>query len=256
MRPVPTLLAAGVAAVLMVPPANADETDARRILQSMSDYMSGLEAFAFDYTSMHEIVTTEGEKLGLARSGTVAIARPNRVRASSRSGFTDLEMAFDGATFAMSDGDSALFAELPITADLDFLVDALRDTHGRPLPAADLVVADPFSILIEGATSVKDLGSGVVGGVDCDHLAVRGPEVDWQIWIAQGETPHPCLFVITSREVNKAPQYSVTVREWRETTGDTPFALTPEDGTSRVDIETFAKAAPSYPDHFMLEADQ
>ena len=40
-------------------------------------------------------------------------------------------------------------------------------------------------------TDVKDLGSGVIGGVECDHLAFRAKDTDWQIWIAQGEEPIP-----------------------------------------------------------------
>jgi hypothetical protein len=64
----------------------------------------------------------------------------------------------------------------------------------------------------------KDLGSGVIRGVECDHLAFRTDEVDWQIWIAQGERPYPCRYVITSPKVKGSPQYTIDVREWK--TGD------------------------------------
>ena len=42
--------------------------------------------------------------------------------------------------------------------------------------------------------------------------------VDWQIWIAQGSRPYPCRYVITSTKVAQAPQYSITIRDWK--TGD------------------------------------
>ena len=48
-------------------------------------------------------------------------------------------------------------------------------------------------------TDVKDLGSGVIGGKECDHLAFRAKDTDWQIWIAQGDEPYPCRYVITSK---------------------------------------------------------
>jgi hypothetical protein len=64
-------------------------------------------------------------------------------------------------------------------------------------------------------TDAKDLGSGVIGGVECDHLAFRTKEVDWQIWIAQGARPYPCRYVITSKLVDKGPQYSVRIRDWK-----------------------------------------
>ena len=62
---------------------------------------------------------------------------------------------------------------------------------------------------------VKDLGSGVIHGVECDHLAFRTKEVDWQIWIAQGERPYPCRYVITSTKVKGWPQYTIDIRDWK-----------------------------------------
>jgi hypothetical protein len=63
--------------------------------------------------------------------------------------------------------------------------------------------------------NTKDLGSGVIGGKECDHFAFRNEEVDWQIWIAQGDQPYPCRYVITSKTIDQAPQYSVQVRDFK-----------------------------------------
>ena len=62
---------------------------------------------------------------------------------------------------------------------------------------------------------VKDLGSGVIGGVECDHLAFRTEEVDWPIWIAHGDAPYPCRFVVTSNKVAGSPQYTIDVSDWK-----------------------------------------
>jgi hypothetical protein len=51
--------------------------------------------------------------------------------------------------------------------------------------------------------------------VECDHLAFRTEDADWQIWIAQGNRPYPCRYVITSTKVPGGPQYSVDVHSWR-----------------------------------------
>ena len=63
--------------------------------------------------------------------------------------------------------------------------------------------------------NVKDLGSGVIGGVEGDYFAFRAKEVDWQIWIAQGKRPYPCQYVITSKLVAGGPQYSYRIRDWK-----------------------------------------
>jgi hypothetical protein len=69
----------------------------------------------------------------------------------------------------------------------------------------------------------KDLGSGVIGGAECDYLAFRTKDVDWQIWVAQGARPHPCRYVITSKRVTNEPQYSIQLRNWQ--TGDEVAAV-------------------------------
>ena len=70
-----------------------------------------------------------------------------------------------------------------------------------------------YDELMTDVTDIKDLGSGVIGGVECDHLAFRAKETDWQIWIAQGRNPYPCRYVVTSKAVDQAPQFTMEIRE-------------------------------------------
>jgi hypothetical protein len=76
-------------------------------------------------------------------------------------------------------------------------------------------MSDPYKELMPLVTDVKDLGSGVIHGIECDHLAFRTKEVDWQIWIAQGARPYPCRYVITSKKVTGAPQYTLDITAWK-----------------------------------------
>jgi hypothetical protein len=69
--------------------------------------------------------------------------------------------------------------------------------------------------MMRDVDDVKDLGGGVVGGVECDYLAFRTKDVDWQIWIAQGKRPYPCRYVITSKHLSSGPQYSIQIRDWK-----------------------------------------
>jgi len=76
-------------------------------------------------------------------------------------------------------------------------------------------MSDVYQQLMPLVVNVKDLGSGVIHGVECDHLAFRTREVDWQIWIAQGDRPYPCRYVVTSTKVAGAPQYSIDIWAWK-----------------------------------------
>jgi hypothetical protein len=113
----------------------------------------------------------------------------------------------------------------------------LRDKFHKPLPGADLLLSNVYDELMPLVEDVKDLGSGVIQGQECDHLAFRTKEVDWQIWIAQGDRPYPCRYVITSPNVAGSPQYTIDVRDWRtggEVTSDS-FAFAAPAGAKKVE---------------------
>ena len=194
--------------------ARADEADARKLLKAMSDYMAAQKAISLQYDTILEIVTKDKQKLGLASSGKITLNRPDKIRATRTGGFADVEFLFDGKTLTLLGKTENLYGQLEVPGTIDHLIDELRNM-GRPVPGADLLLSDVYDKLMANVVDVKDLGSGVIGGVECDHLAFRTTEVDWQIWIVQGSRPYPCRYVITSNKVEQAPQYSITIRDWK-----------------------------------------
>jgi len=208
-------LAVLVCAALTQAPAHAAEADAKRLLKAMSDYMAAQKALSFDFDSSLDIVSTQQQKLTLAATGSVVLNRPDKLHVTRRGGFANMEMSFDGKTVTLLGKNSNMYAQVEAAGTLDQLVDVLRDKYHRPVPGADLLMADPYKELMPEVTDVKDLGSGVIHGVECDHLAFRTREVDWQIWIAQGPNPYPCRYTITSPKVAGAPEYSLDIWSWK-----------------------------------------
>ena len=115
----------------------------------------------------------------------------------------------------------------------------LQNKFDRPLPAADLFLSNAHGELMADVTDVKDLGSGVIGGIECDYLAFRTKEVDFQIWIAQGASPHPCRYVITSKQIADGPQYTIQLRNWRtgREVATTDYAFKPPAGARRINLD-------------------
>ena len=231
---------------------NADEADAKRILKAMSDYMAAQKSISFEFDATLEVVTNEEQKLALASSGTATLNRPDKIRVTRTGGFADVEMSFDGKTLTLLGKNLNLYTQLDVPGTIDHLVDELKDTYNRPLPAADLLLSNSYDELMRDVVDVKDLGSGVIGGIECDHLAFRTNEVDWQIWIAQGKHPYPYRFVITSKLVSGGPQYTIQTRDWK-TGGEvaaTDFGFKNPTKAEKVELKDL-KGADDLPDHFM-----
>ncbi|MCP4286169.1 MAG: DUF2092 domain-containing protein [Gammaproteobacteria bacterium] len=231
----------------------ADEADAKRLLKAMTDYMAIQRAISFEYDAILEVVTKEQQRLALASSGDITLNRPDKIRATRSGGFADIEISFDGKSLTILGKYLNTYAQQEVPGTIDDLVDELRVKHNRPLPAADLLLSASYDALMLDVVDIKDLGSGVIGGVECDYLAFRAKEVDWQIWIAQGERPYPCQYSITSKLIDGEPQYTIQIRDWKD--GDdvaaTDFSFKNATGAKRVDLKNL-KGANELPEHFVL----
>jgi len=232
---------------------SADEADAKRLLKAMSDYLAAQQAISFEYDATLEVVTKDEQKLALASSGMLVLERPNKVRATRTGGFADVEMSFDGQTLTILGKNLNIYAQAEAPGTVDHVIDELRFKHNRPLPAADLLLSNPYDALMLDVVDVKDLGSGVVGGMECDYLAFRAQEVDWQIWIAQGDRPYPCRYVITSTKIAGAPQYTIQTRNWKagDEVAATDFSFKNQTNAEKVELQNL-QGADDLPAHFMI----
>ena len=227
---------AAMAGTMSISAARAEEAQAKSLFKSMSDYLAAQKAISFAFDSTLEVVTDQQQKLGLASSGTLTLNRPDKLHATRTGGFANVEMVYDGKTLTMLGKNANVFAKAEEPGTIDQLVDILRDKYKRPVPAADLLMTDPYKELMPLVVEAKDLGSGVIRGVECDHLAFRTEEVDWQIWIAQGDRPYPCRYVITSPKVKGSPQYTIDVRDWKagDEVASDGFSLTIPQGAKEL----------------------
>ena len=235
-----------------------DSAEAKQLLKAMSDYLAAQTAISFDYNSTLEVVTQDSQKLALAGSGAVTLNRPDKIRAMRAGGFVDVETVFDGKTLTLLGKNANKYTQLEVPGTIDQLIDELKDKYGRPLPGADLLMTNSYEELMGDVYDSKDLGSGVINGVECDFLAFREDEVDWQIWIAQGDSPYPCKYVVTSKLMAFGPQYTVVFRNWKTGTevAMDDFAFMPAGGRREDRLERPAGQDAELPPNFTMGGGQ
>jgi hypothetical protein len=232
-----------------------DSAEAKRLLKAMSDYLAAQTALSVEYDAALEITTQDDQKLALQSSGAVTLMRPDKIHATRSGGFVDTETLFDGKTLTLLGKNAKKYTQLEVPGTIDQLIDTLRDKYNRPLPAADLLTSNAYAALMEDVYDSKDLGSGVIHGAECDFIAFRKDEVDWQIWIAQGDRPYPCKFVVTSRQVAQQPQYSVEFRNWKsgdEVAAD-DFAFKNSMNAEKIEVKDLQDKIGDLPPNFTLK---
>jgi hypothetical protein len=218
-------------------PTGAWADDSKELLKAMSDYMAAQKTFSFDYVSSVEAVTPAFEKLKFISSGTATVSRPDKIRVTRRGGFADLDVSFDGTKFTVHGKNLDAYAQVDAKGSLDELFDRLENA-GAEIPGADLLLSNSFDTLMDGVTEAKHISSAVVDGIECEYLTFRKNDVDWQIWIETGSKPIPKRYVVTSKHVVQAPEYTLEVRNFR--TGEdvklASFAIDIPGDAKKVDL--------------------
>ncbi len=218
--------------------AGAEEPldDAYLILRAMSEYVAGQQTIELTFDSDIEVITPELEKIQFTNSGGALLSRPDKLYAHRVGGFSEVELYFDGTTAGINGKSVNGYVKIDAVGTVDDLIHALRDGHGVALPGADLLLSNSYEVLIKDVLEAKHLGTGVIGGVECEHLAFRNFETDWQLWVEVGDRPIPRKMVITSKTVNSAPQYTIRITGWNtdvEPNADA-FSFTPPEGAEEL----------------------
>jgi hypothetical protein len=219
--------------------AHAQEDGAKKILKAMSDYVGSQKSISATFDSDIEVITTSLQKIQFTNSGQLQMVRPNKLRATRAGGYSDVDLVFDGTTTSVLGRHNNIYTEINSPGSTDQLVDRLRDEFHVAIPGADLLLTNSYDRLMEDVLDAKHIGQGVIDGVECEHLAFRNTDTDWQIWVETGPRPIPRKYIITNKAVSSGPQYTLRIKNW---TADGPataeaFVFKAPAGAKKVDIK-------------------
>jgi hypothetical protein len=220
--------------VSLVSPASAENGDAEKLLKGMADYVASQKTLAVTFDSDIEVITSHLQKIQFTSSGQVQLSRPDKLRATRTGGYRDVEIVFDGKMLTVNNKDGKDYAQIEAAGTAEDLIDVLREKHGVVAPGADLLLSNVFDVLMADVVEATLIGKGVIDGVECDHLAFRNVETDWQIWIESGAKPIPRKYVITSKGIAEAPQYTLRIKEWKTDVPADAFAFKPDPSFKKI----------------------
>jgi hypothetical protein len=232
--------AALATAVVVFTAQAARAGDAEALLKGMTDYTAAQTSISASFDSDIEIVTPELEKIQFTSSGKLQLSRPDKLRVTRTGGYTDIQLVYDGKTVSISGNNAKVYVQADLAGTVDQLVDLMQAKSGAAMPGMDLLLTHSFEELMSNVTQARHIGQGVVDGVECEHLAFRGGDTDWQLWIESGAKPVPRKYVITSKAVAGAPQYTLRLKDWKTDAvadADT-FVFKPPAGATKVDLDS------------------
>jgi hypothetical protein len=223
--------------IALAQPAGIDPR-AKDLLKSATDFLAKQQRFSADTRNSLEVVLTSGQKLQFDHVAKLAVQRPNKLRAERTGDLVEQVFSYDGKSLTLNNPGSKTYATVAAPATLEEMIGFARTKLDIVAPASDLINKNAFDILMTDVTDGFVVGKSIVEGARCDHLAFRAAVVDFQIWIQEGKEPLIRKFVITTRDMTNAPQFSVVITKWnlKPQFSDATFAFKPPAGAQKVDF--------------------
>jgi hypothetical protein len=191
--------------------ASSVEPDALQALKDMSTYLNTLNAFEVHADTTRDLVTQNGHRVQLGGVSDYKVRRPSGFRIDVKTDYKDRQFFYDGKQFTVYAPQLGYYASAPAPATNIATINELESRFGIDLPLDDLFRwNDPASHQAENLSSGFYVGPATVDGVATDHYAFRdnAKQVDWEIWIQQGDQPLPRKLVIIDRSDEARPAYT------------------------------------------------
>lgn len=227
MRTVPWLSAMTIAALLATAayaqpapapaaPAGAADSDidpdAIEALKRMSAYLGTQTSFELKSSGAFDLVLDDGQRLQFGDNATFKVRRPNGFVIERVGDYKDRRFTYDGKQLTVSSPRTAYYAQVEAPPTIRETLVLAADRYGIELPLTDLFRwSEPGGGRADDIQEALYVGPALIDGTRTDHYAFREAEVDWQIWIAQGDSPVPRKIVITDRTDPSSPQYTATL---------------------------------------------
>ena len=243
----PFLLSIGLLATSWLPLSAAAPTG-EQLLRQMSARLAGAKAFRFEATRDIDAALLPGITLSVKARIAAVFQRPGKFAAWSESKADSREFIADGHSLTIFDSKKNLYASVPMPATIDGLIAELDEKYGFTPPLAEFAVSDPYQEFRRQAHTIiflgrEKIGAGFLnlGGVECDHLSLKGNTADAELWI--GVKDHlPRKLVATFHRAGH-PQVRVNFLAWDLAPRVSPadFHFTPPKGARKIEMWTTAK---------------
>jgi hypothetical protein len=160
------------------------EPRAMDLLKAVSDKLVAAKSMSFTAVVGYEYPSKLGPPIVYSTRYDVTMQRPDKLRILIPGDGPASEYYYDGKTAMAYAPAENLVAIADAPPTIDAALDAAFKNAAIFFPFEDLLVADPYAALTNGAILAFYIGpSGVVGGVNTDMVAWANNDVFLQIWI-------------------------------------------------------------------------
>jgi hypothetical protein len=210
-------------------------------IKEMSRFLMTAKTLAITSQGSLDVVTNDGQRIQLDGTTNYKIRRPGFV-IDYDSDIKSRRFIYDGKTFTVYSPKLGFYSSVPAPATNREVLDTIYNKFGIRLPLEDLFRWDDGTTAdrIQALKSAYEVGTATIDGVPTDHFAFREADVDWEVWIQQGDQPWPRKLVIVDRTDPARPTFTARLTwQMNPTFTDADFAFVPDANAKQIKMATF-----------------
>ena len=211
-------------------------------LKEMSNFLMQANTMQIVSNGSLDVVTNNGQRIQLDGTTTYKVRKPAGFVIDYQSDIKSRRFIYDGKTFTVYSPKLGYYSSVPAPATNRDVLKTIYDKFGIALPLEDLFRWGDGSNddRIKALKSAYDVGPATIDGVETDHYAFREDDVDWEVWIQQGDQPFPRKLVIIDRNDPAKPTFIARL-QWQLNPAftDADFTFVPDANAKKIQMATY-----------------
>ena len=220
----------------------AIDPKAVEVMQKMGSYMASLQKYKVHADRIVEVILPNDQRLFSDNSVDLFVQRPDRLRANLISAKRDLEFFYDGKTFTLYTPRTKYYASVTAKPTIAEMIQNVSSEYDIDFPLRDVLYH--YDVLLKEVVSGEYIGMSLIRGAKCDQLAFRQKDIDWQVWIEEGEKPLVRRIAISDKTQKGEPISVTSLSDWdvNPTFEEDLFTFSPPQDAQKIKIVAVKEA--------------
>jgi len=189
--------------------SSAQEPNATMLLEKMSAHMAELDAFIITGDGYVDARLDAGQIIEHASEVTMRVRKPGSMRMTNRTSEGTKNLYFSKGILSLYSETENFYAQAEVPVSIEGAAIYAIEEIGIDAPLLDFVSSDMAANIQADAEDVQHMGQSLIRGAIYEHIAIRTPEIDIQLWIASEGPPLPGKMSISSKWEGGAPRFVV-----------------------------------------------
>ncbi|WP_299592658.1 DUF2092 domain-containing protein [uncultured Microbulbifer sp.] len=184
-------------------------------LDAMGKTLASQNKLAYDVTMVTDVVAEKGKNVPVKGTAQVRFERPNHLYVDLKTDTMERQFFHDGNQFTVIAKKEGYYGQLPATDPTRKTLITAAQKYGLEVPLVDLLewgTSKAPKVELESARLVEET---TLDGQPVEHWALRGKELEWEIWITKGEQRLPLKLTTTNYHLPEKPKFVANI-QWHK----------------------------------------